>query len=663
MGLTSKSSSIRILLVEDFHAETEVVLRELRESELDFDCRTANSETSFLEHISSFAPDVILSPYSIKGTNAVKLFQLARQHQVEAPFILLAFDLSEDIAIDLLSDGIEDYVQRSTLKRLSVAIRKALSRHKTQLELMISEARLRASEESLRQAQKIAKVGSWEWDVQSQTVWWSDEMYRIYETDVRSISLDEVRSFIHPEDRQRVESVTSHDLSEKITPVIEYRILLRSGTVKHVVSSADQILDKNGNVVRLIGTLQDVTEKVLAFEKLEAERIQRELTIQAAQIGVWHWELGSNELRWDQRCFEIYGIPEQQLSTQNFIEYTHPDDRPTVHEKISEAFASGLYNAEYRICANNVVKYLHARGKVTYNKNGEPVRMDGVILDMTERHEIEDALRQSEQLLRLGEELSKSGSYAMDIKTGAISWSDNLYCITGFAVNTSIDNQKFFDCIHPDDKEAYSKAFQNFLETGNPIPFQYRFIRPDNGKEIHLRVESSRIEDVDADGTRIIGSVQDVTEQVSRAEQVQTLSLVASETVNGVLIHEADGTVIWANKGFERITGYSLDEMVGSEPWSILAGPATDMRLVEMTYQKLQDGKSFRSENQLRHKNGQTVWVSVSFTPILDEFGNVTKVVSIGMDITKNKETEQLQRDMLRKLEKANSELKKRTGG
>ena len=154
------SAAIRIALVEDFHGETEVVLRELKDSELRFEHHTANSEAAFLELLKDYSPDVILTPYSLKGTNAIKLLNCARSERVEAPFILLAFDLSEDIAIDLLAEGIEDYVQRSTLKRLPVSIRKALSRYKTQLELMISEARLRSSEESLQEAQRIAKIGS-----------------------------------------------------------------------------------------------------------------------------------------------------------------------------------------------------------------------------------------------------------------------------------------------------------------------------------------------------------------------------------------------------------------------------------------------------------------------------------------------------------------------
>lgn len=226
---------IRIIIYEDFHAETESVIREFEDSELRILPKVVTSTDGFKSALRTFKPDVILSPYSLTNTNAIKLLSMARKEGCTAPFILLAFDLSEDIAIDLLGAGIEDYVMRSTLKRLPVAVKKALQRHKIQLELMLSELRLRASEASLREAQKIAKVGSWEWDIATGQVNWSDQMYDIYEVERQEVNLDLVRSFIHPEDRDRVAQLTEGDLGAPFHPIIEYRILLGDGTEKYVV--------------------------------------------------------------------------------------------------------------------------------------------------------------------------------------------------------------------------------------------------------------------------------------------------------------------------------------------------------------------------------------------------------------------------------------------
>jgi len=103
-------SPINLLIAEDFHGDTEALLRELSEVEFNFSYVVVQDEAGYEKQLHEFNPDVILCPYSLATTNAVKLLGLARKHGVNAPFILLAYDLSEDIAIDLLGEGIEDYI-------------------------------------------------------------------------------------------------------------------------------------------------------------------------------------------------------------------------------------------------------------------------------------------------------------------------------------------------------------------------------------------------------------------------------------------------------------------------------------------------------------------------------------------------------------------------
>lgn len=904
---------IRIIIVEDFHAETESVVREFEDADLNFVAEIVHSKKDFKKAAASFNPDIILSPYSLADTNAIKLLSAARNQGCSAPFILLAFDLSEDIAIDLLGAGVEDYVMRSTLKRLPVAIRKALQRHKTQLELLLSEAKLRSSEASLREAQKIAKVGSWEWDIKSdlvscsdemfriygsepaaftlddaknfihpkdrervselmtaalpngvlpvleytivaadgkvkdvraiaeaitnskgeviklfgtlqditerkqieleliqkqgllelgeeisdsgsfeldltnrrtiwspnfyritgispdtvisrkefvahihpddqkeyertleesirsgvgkpfiyrfirpdngqvvhlqangrqvngeggtmrwigsvqdisdriltqleleksqtllveaqkiakvgswewevgtKRVWWSEEMHRIYEFDHEPVTLEDVRRFIHPEDRKRVADITDNDLNDAFSSVIEYRIVLESGQIKHVVSSAKQVKDATGKVKGLIGTLQDVTEAFLANQEKEALRIQRELTVHAAQIGVWSWEMDKQELIWDDRCYDIYGLENKVVSTQDFISLIHEDDREVVQSCIAESFVSGNYSSEYRIHVNGEIKFLLSRGKVTKGSSGQPIKMDGIIIDMTERHQMESALRESEQLFRDMAENITEVFWLTDWKLNEVLYVSPRYeTLYGLSVESLYEDPKSWsEAIHPEDLKRTTDQFNRLAETGT-YDEEYRLLMKD-GSIKWVRDRAFPVYAPDGSVSRVAGITEDITQKKLYQERIETLSLVASETINGVLIHNPDGTVIWANKGFTRITGYSYDEIVGKEPWQVVTGPGTDQGLIDQTFENIRAGKPFISDNQLQHKDGYPVWVNLSYTPILDDHGNLTKVVSIGMDITSQKELELLQKSMLDELEKTNAELRRR---
>ena len=129
---------LKILILEDIPADTELVVNELKEGELQYELAICRTMDEFDGQLGLFNPNVILTPYSLSYTNAVKAYTRSRDLGCEAPFILLAQDLSEDLAIELLKTGIEDYVLRSTLKRLPIAIKKALFKDRTQRELQLN---------------------------------------------------------------------------------------------------------------------------------------------------------------------------------------------------------------------------------------------------------------------------------------------------------------------------------------------------------------------------------------------------------------------------------------------------------------------------------------------------------------------------------------------
>ena len=108
--------------------------------------------------------------------------------------------------------------------------------------------KLQEVQNSLLRAQSIANVGSWEWSVGDETVWWSEQMYKIYEREAGPVSLEDVRSYIHPDDRKRVEKLTENDLKPNMVRSISYRVQLPNGSVKHVVSVAEQVKDSEGNI-------------------------------------------------------------------------------------------------------------------------------------------------------------------------------------------------------------------------------------------------------------------------------------------------------------------------------------------------------------------------------------------------------------------------------
>lgn len=134
---------------------------------------------------------------------------------------------------------------------------------------------------------------------------------------------------------------------------------------------------------------------------------------------------------------------------------------------------------------------------------------------------------------------------------------------------------------------------------------------------------------------------RDITEKKRYEEELEKLSLVASETINGVLISDPENRVEWANEGFTRITGYLLRDIKGKRIGDLLAGKKTDLEMIEVARRKTARGDGFIIELVVYHKDGRELWISISNTPIVDENGKMLKQIEIFTDITEKKNFEE----------------------
>jgi len=149
------------------------------------------------------------------------------------------------------------------------------------------------------------------------------------------------------------------------------------------------------------------------------------------------------------------------------------------------------------------------------------------------------------------------------------------------------------------------------------------------------------------DKTLYTAFVKDVTEEVARRREREMLSLVANETDNSVIITDPQGLVEYVNNGFERITGYSFEEIRGKKPGSLLQGKETDPVTVERIRQRINEKKPFYDEILNYSKSGDPYWISLSINPVFDDRGHVKNFISIQANITAVK---QMALDFTRKL-------------
>jgi len=148
-------------------------------------------------------------------------------------------------------------------------------------------------------------------------------------------------------------------------------------------------------------------------------------------------------------------------------------------------------------------------------------------------------------------------------------------------------------------------------------------------------------------------------ELAEKNKELRKLSIVASKTENAVTITDNKGITEWVNDGFTRLTGYTYEEVVGKNPGDLLYGENTSRQTIAEMNDKLTEKQSYSGELLKYRKDGSTLWMAVSITPIMDDKGKISKFIFIESNVTARKEAEEKMEAYLRDLEKTNKELDK----
>jgi PAS domain S-box-containing protein len=257
------------------------------------------------------------------------------------------------------------------------------------------------SEQRLRLATEAAELGIWHWYMAEDRVTWENE--RPYEVFGRTreegpVSAEEFREKVcHPEDLDAFERAFSNSLETGARFFFEGRICRKDGEQRWVELTGQMEYGGDGSPRRLLGTVLDITERKQAEKQLREHRERFDLVAEAAQVGFWFCDLPFDKLIWDDLVKEHFWLPpDADVTIDTFYEQIHPDDRERTRQAIAESNANDTrYDIEYRTVApDGREKWIRAMGRTFYNAAGEPIRFDGLTLDITERKRIEDRERQ-----------------------------------------------------------------------------------------------------------------------------------------------------------------------------------------------------------------------------------------------------------------------------
>ncbi len=267
--------------------------------------------------------------------------------------------------------------------------------------------KLQLREQQLNEAQEIAGLGSFEWDLQGNTSLYSDQLLKIFELDESKDYLTFLQ-YVHPADQTRLTAAINEAITGEGKYECEYRY--QKNTEK-VIWSRGLVTFQDGKPLKMRGTVMDITERHDMLQQLE-HTIELHKQAQAlTHIGNWSWNIPANKIEWSDEMYRIYGLEPQseEMHFERFLSLVHPEDRDRRLEEIQRALRTNI-SEDYVIRImwdNGTIRVLQGKGEVILDEFDKPHKLTGTCQDVTEQYHINQQLElKNLELQRSNEELT-----------------------------------------------------------------------------------------------------------------------------------------------------------------------------------------------------------------------------------------------------------------
>ena len=290
----------------------------------------------------------------------------------------------------------------------------------------------------LEETQRIAKVGGWELYISSNELLWTAQTYRIFDTSPAEFNptLDDVLNYFLPESQKMIKAA----LDAAINHGVEYDLQLETYTVKGRkidVRATCKVVLHEQKVVKLTGVFYDISESISQQKQIDKHHQRLLVATDAAELGVWEYNVPDSSLIWDKRMCDLYGITTEQFSERYLFweSAVHPDDIEQAINALNDTIKNKqAFSSEFRIYhPNGSVHWISATGYPVADKKGQVVKIIGTNQNI-------DSIKQYQERIEMSQKFAHTGSWEWDFKTGEVYWSPMIVKMYGGSESNTVTN-------------------------------------------------------------------------------------------------------------------------------------------------------------------------------------------------------------------------------
>ncbi|TAG88137.1 MAG: PAS domain S-box protein [Oscillatoriales cyanobacterium] len=594
-----------------------------------------------------------------------------------------------------------------------IAMTVGVSRDMTERKL--AEEAVKASETKYRRLVETSQDMIWSVDAIGRFTFVNPAVKYIYGYEPEEMLGRPFSDFMTAEQSKKDLEVFARLLTGESVFQYETTQIAKDGSIKHLMFNAIALFDDTGNALGTTGTATDITDRKRAEAALQHANAELERRVEArtAELHATFAALSASEGRFrtiaatipgalfqfasldgvwrmdymSDRVFDISGITAAEI-TQDiniFISRIHPEDLDGFLVSVNEVIENlSVWHYEGRLIKpNGEIRWWQGDSMPTRNENGETV-FCGVLLDITDRKLAETAIRDSQRQLQEAQTLAHLGNWELEVTTGTVTWSEELFRIFGLApVATAPTREEQVALIHPEDLELWATQVQRGVDFATPFDFDFRIYRPDgslrhlntlgraetnaNGKvvkmfgtaiditdrknaEAALRQAAAELEDRVDDRTAElwqavaqleleIGDRKNAEAELQHAQKF--MESVLQTIPVGVIAKEAEDLrfVLW-NPAAEKLLGFPAAEVMGKNNYDFFPREQADF-FTAKDREVLASGQLIDIPEELvQISEGEERIFHTKKTAILDREGNPQYLLAVTEDITDRKRGE-----------------------
>ncbi len=338
----------------------------------------------------------------------------------------------------------------------------------------------------------------------------------------------------------------------------------------------------------------------------------------------------------------ILGHAPEEVLGRFFVDFVLPEDRVFFREAFRRIRDDQeiLQISRCLLHQDGSRRLFSMSGSPNLDAQGRVIGMVGMLKDVSKRAAAEQALRKSQASLARAQQMAHLGSWEMDLASGEMSCSDEVFHIYGIPGSQApVNLKRFMQSVHAEDRPLVQRHLQLAPSLESPQGLEHRIVRPDGQTRVVYQL-AELLRDSQGRPQRLVGAVQDITERRRSEEHMHLLARIFENTVEGILVTDANGVISMVNRAFSNITGFSAEEAIGQTP-RLLSSQRQGREFFEQMWQSLLRQGYWQGEIWNRRKNGEAYPEWLAITAITDPQGRTAHYVGVFHDITEIKRNEE----------------------